>query len=214
MPASKSDPDQPTTNIWLLATIGIDLCPWILGLIAAAELQQNHKRTHTHPVTAQQNVTDVQFQNKRAPILDLSLRVLVDCVVYRLLVIRCKIIEQIDKAQTTVLNVFRALRMLSYGYLGTGEVQEPEDIPRNATGPVWILGRCYRDVAAELEAIRDDVNSRLWFTYRRCFTPVGSPQLTTDKGWGCMLRCGQMILAQTLVQLHLGREWRWTSETR
>lgn len=48
----------------------------------------------------------------------------------------------------------------------------------------------------------------------RGFVPIGSPQLTSDKGWGCMLRCGQMVLAQALVALHLGREWTWTRETR
>lgn len=135
---------------------------------------------------------------------------------YRILVLRCNIIQIIDRAQNEWLNVFRStLSKMFDGYLGTeGYLQEPEDIPKNCTSPVWILGRRYCDAATELEAIRADVVSRLWFTYRRCFTPVGSPQLTTDKGWGCMLRCGQMILAQTLVQLHLGREWRWTAETR
>lgn len=29
-----------------------------------------------------------------------------------------------------------------------------------------------------------------------------------------MLRCGQMVLAQALVHLHLGRDWIWTRETR
>jgi cysteine protease ATG4 len=29
-----------------------------------------------------------------------------------------------------------------------------------------------------------------------------------------MLRCGQMILAQALIDLHLGRDWFWTPETR
>lgn len=29
-----------------------------------------------------------------------------------------------------------------------------------------------------------------------------------------MLRCGQMVLAQALVVLHLGRDWFWTPETK
>ncbi|CAD7080003.1 unnamed protein product [Hermetia illucens] len=89
---------------------------------------------------------------------------------------------------------------------------EPDDIPKtNAT--VWILGKSYNSIQ-ELERIRQDIRSRLWCTYRRGFVPLGEAQLTTDKGWGCMLRCGQMVLAQSLIDLHLGRSWFWTTETR
>lgn len=58
----------------------------------------------------------------------------------------------------------------------------------------------------ELETIRRDIKSKLWFTYRKGFIPIGgnSSAFTSDKGWGCMLRCGQMVLAQALVALHLG----------
>ncbi|XP_055642753.1 cysteine protease ATG4B [Toxorhynchites rutilus septentrionalis] len=89
---------------------------------------------------------------------------------------------------------------------------EPDDIPKTDDA-VWILGKQY-DAIQDLEAIRRDVQSRLWCTYRRGFVAIGSSQLITDKGWGCMLRCGQMVLAQALTQLHLGRDWLWTTETK
>ncbi|KMQ87067.1 cysteine protease atg4b, partial [Lasius niger] len=80
---------------------------------------------------------------------------------------------------------------------------EAEDIPQTDE-PVWILGRKY-NALKELDVIRRDIRSKLWFTYRKGFIPIGgcSSTFTSDKGWGCMLRCGQMVLAQALITLHL-----------
>ncbi|XP_060553657.1 cysteine protease ATG4B-like [Ruditapes philippinarum] len=82
-----------------------------------------------------------------------------------------------------------------------------DDFPRS-TEPVFILGEQYSTLY-DLEEIRDDVRSRLWFTYRKGFQSIGGTGPSSDSGWGCMLRCGQMMLAQALVVRHLGRGWRW-----
>ncbi|ELV12252.1 Cysteine protease ATG4B, partial [Tupaia chinensis] len=89
---------------------------------------------------------------------------------------------------------------------------EFEDFPETSE-PVWILGRKY-SVLTEKEEILSDVASRLWFTYRKNFPAIGGTGPTSDTGWGCMLRCGQMIFAQALVCRHLGRDWRWAQWTQ
>lgn len=91
--------------------------------------------------------------------------------------------------------------------------QEPDDIPQTKD-PVWILGKKYNAID-EINKIRQEIQSKLWFTYRRSFVPIGGDEgLTTDRGWGCMLRCGQMVLGQALITLHLGRDWVWDSECK
>ena len=57
-----------------------------------------------------------------------------------------------------------------------------------------------------IENLNADVTSRIWLTYRRNFPQIGESGFTTDKGWGCMLRCGQMILAEAMLRHHLGNK--------
>eukprot|EP01130_Rhizamoeba_saxonica_P001564 TRINITY_DN11410_c0_g1_i1.p1 TRINITY_DN11410_c0_g1~~TRINITY_DN11410_c0_g1_i1.p1 ORF type:complete len:301 (+),score=48.54 TRINITY_DN11410_c0_g1_i1:6-908(+) len=49
--------------------------------------------------------------------------------------------------------------------------------------------------------IKDHIKTQtLWITYRRGFQPVHPSVLTTDAGWGCMIRTAQMMLSTALFR--------------
>ncbi|KAL4751155.1 cysteine protease atg4 [Aspergillus terricola var. indicus] len=81
------------------------------------------------------------------------------------------------------------------------------------------------------EAFLLDFESKIWMTYRSNFPPIpkdvgreGNSSLTlgvrlrsqlieaqgftSDTGWGCMIRSGQSLLANSMAILLLGRDWR------
>lgn len=56
-----------------------------------------------------------------------------------------------------------------------------------------------------------DYISRIWLTYRINFPSIGESKKNSDCGWGCMIRSAQMIVAQAITILKLGRS-RWITE--
>ncbi|XP_050238724.1 cysteine protease ATG4-like [Mercurialis annua] len=87
----------------------------------------------------------------------------------------------------------------------------------STTSDIWLLGVCYKmsedeggDAATSngLASFTHDFSSRILMTYRKGFEAIGDSKLTSDVGWGCMLRSSQMIVAQALLYHKLGRSWR------
>ncbi|XP_071774598.2 cysteine protease atg4da [Centroberyx gerrardi] len=80
------------------------------------------------------------------------------------------------------------------------------------SSPLTMLGHSYLlSHQAERERFRRSFASLLWLTYRRGFPQLGGSSLTTDSGWGCVLRTGQMLLAHGLLQHLLPPGWTWSS---
>lgn len=82
----------------------------------------------------------------------------------------------------------------------------------------------------------DDLEAKIWLTYRSNFPPIAKSTdptagatmslstklrnlgnqggFSSDTGWGCMIRSGQSLLANTLALLELGRDWRRGQQTQ
>lgn len=110
--------------------------------------------------------------------------------------------ENGDKVKTKLICLWNHVKYSSWNF--KTKTQFAKD------SPIWLLGRLYHD--DDLDALREDFSSRIWLTYRRQFPALDGSHYTSDCGWGCMLRSGQMLLAQALIRHFLGRDWRWRGD--
>ncbi|CAG0921459.1 unnamed protein product [Notodromas monacha] len=105
--------------------------------------------------------------------------------------------------------------------MAAASLEGPECVPpvsffEETEEKFWICGRAFDGKTDEdRERIRGALRSFLWQTYRKGFPAIGDESgPTSDRGWGCMLRCGQMVLAESLLRLQLGAGWMWTRASR
>lgn len=72
---------------------------------------------------------------------------------------------------------------------------------------IYLLGRTLSSKDYEMTSMEES-SSLFWFTYRDNFPAIQPYGITTDAGWGCMLRSAQMLLAHTLRVHFQSRHWR------
>jgi cysteine protease ATG4 len=89
---------------------------------------------------------------------------------------------------------------------GTNNTAAPSsDVTYNVA--TYVLGKTYHPIH-DYNSRRNDESSLFWFTYRCDFPCIEPYGITSDAGWGCMLRALQMMCGQALRLHYKSRDWR------
>lgn len=69
-----------------------------------------------------------------------------------------------------------------------------------------IFNRHFNNMKVEIKQIMIELENIMYFSYRSFFEPFVNSEnkiITSDCGWGCMIRCGQMILYHGFLRIFL-----------
>jgi len=93
------------------------------------------------------------------------------------------------------------------GAATTTQQQQQQQQQQRNEHDCHLLGKTYHTLH-DYDARRSDESALFWFTYRCDFPCIAPYGITSDAGWGCMLRALQMMMGQTLRLHYKSRDWR------
>ena len=70
-------------------------------------------------------------------------------------------------------------------------------------GDHWILGKGTQETQASKSDVQKIIDGIAWFSYTQNFDPIFNDlgeSVSSDAGWGCMIRTGQMLTFQCLLR--------------